>query len=82
MSAKSWIVLLVRLTPLVPFNVLNYALGLSSVNLIPYIAYSWLGMIPGTLLYVYIGWAAVGAVTSNASGTESILKDVLVYGVG
>jgi uncharacterized membrane protein YdjX (TVP38/TMEM64 family) len=49
---------LLRLSPLVPFNLLNYALGLSPVRLRDYVLASWLGMMPGTLLYVYLGTLA------------------------
>ena len=48
------IVLLTRLSPLFPFNVLNYAFGITQVSLKDYILGS-IGMIPGTVLYVYIG---------------------------
>lgn len=47
-------VLLMRLSPLLPFNVLNYSLGVSKVRFRSYILGS-VGMIPGTLLYVYYG---------------------------
>lgn len=47
-------VVLMRLSPLLPFNVLNYALGISKVGFLPYVLGS-IGMIPGTLLYVYYG---------------------------
>ncbi len=48
------IVLLTRLSPIFPFNLLNYALGLTGVSLRDYILGA-IGMLPGTLLYVYIG---------------------------
>jgi uncharacterized membrane protein YdjX (TVP38/TMEM64 family) len=48
------IVFLLRLSPLFPFNLLNYALGITQVSLKDYVIGS-LGMIPGTILYVYIG---------------------------
>jgi uncharacterized membrane protein YdjX (TVP38/TMEM64 family) len=47
--------LLLRLTPLVPFNLLNYLLGLSGISLGQYVLGSWIGMIPVTLMYVYLG---------------------------
>jgi uncharacterized membrane protein YdjX (TVP38/TMEM64 family) len=47
-------VVLMRLSPLLPFNALNYALGISKVGFLPYLLGS-IGMIPGTLLYVYYG---------------------------
>jgi len=48
------IVLLTRLSPLFPFNLLNYAFGITQVSLKDYILGS-IGMIPGTVMYVYIG---------------------------
>jgi len=48
------IVLLTRLSPLFPFNLLNYAFGITGVSLADYTLAS-VGMIPGTVLYVYIG---------------------------
>jgi uncharacterized membrane protein YdjX (TVP38/TMEM64 family) len=49
------IVFLLRLSPLVPFNLLNYALGLTRVSLRDYALASAAGMLPGTVLYVYLG---------------------------
>ena len=60
------IVLLLRLSPVFPFNLLNYSLGLTRVKLLDYVAAS-VGMIPGTLLYVYYGKLA-GDVAALASG--------------
>jgi uncharacterized membrane protein YdjX (TVP38/TMEM64 family) len=50
-----YIVFLIRLSPVFPFTLLNYALGLTRVKLRDYIVASFLGMIPGTFLYVYLG---------------------------
>ncbi len=66
------IVLLTRLSPLLPFVLLNYAFGLTRVKLRDYVLASWLGMLPGTLLYIYIGstlGAAAAAVGGKASDT-------------
>src|SRR5580700_9524287 len=52
------VVLLTRLSPLLPFNLLNYAFGLSSVPFKTYVLASWVGMLPGTILYIYLGSAA------------------------
>lgn len=49
------IVFLLRLSPIFPFNVLNYALGLTRVRLRDYVIASFFGMLPGTFLYVYLG---------------------------
>lgn len=48
------IVLLTRLSPVFPFNLLNYAYGLTGVSLKDYF-FGSVGMIPGTIMYVYIG---------------------------
>ena len=60
------IVFLLRLSPIFPFNLLNYALGLTSVRFADY-ALASVGMIPGTLLYVYIG-SVVGDLAALAAG--------------
>lgn len=52
------VVLLARLSPLFPFNVLNYGLGVTSVRFRDYFFASWIGMLPGTVLYVYFGTVA------------------------
>lgn len=48
------IVLLTRLSPIFPFNLLNYAFGVTGVSVTDYIIGS-IGMIPGTIMFVYIG---------------------------
>jgi uncharacterized membrane protein YdjX (TVP38/TMEM64 family) len=55
------IVFLLRLSPVVPFNLLNYALGLTRVRFATYLVASFLGMLPGTFLYVSLGSAATSA---------------------
>ncbi|MBK8248653.1 MAG: TVP38/TMEM64 family protein [Gemmatimonadetes bacterium] len=60
------IVFLLRLSPVFPFNLLNYALGLTQVRLGDY-ALASVGMLPGTLLYVYYGKLA-GDVAALAGG--------------
>lgn len=52
------IVFLARLSPVFPFNLLNYAFGLTAVRLRDYFLASWIGMLPGTILYVYLGSVA------------------------
>ncbi|KAK4783665.1 hypothetical protein SAY86_008039 [Trapa natans] len=49
------IVLLLRLVPMLPFNVLNYLLSLTPVSIGGYMLASWLGMMPITLVLVYVG---------------------------
>jgi uncharacterized membrane protein YdjX (TVP38/TMEM64 family) len=62
------IVFLLRLSPVFPFNLLNYALGLTRVRFADYLVAS-LGMLPGTLLYVY-GGRVIGDVAAVASGAK------------
>lgn len=55
-SKKGWrLVLLLRFSAILPFTVLNYGLGLSSIRFKDYFYASVIGSIPGTLLYVYLG---------------------------
>jgi len=49
------VVTLLRLSPLLPLALSNYFYGLTSVDLASYVAGSWLGMLPGTVLYVIAG---------------------------
>lgn len=63
------IVLLLRLSPVFPFNALNYGLGLTKVSLRDYVV-AHVGMLPGTLLYVYYGKLA-GDVAALAGGAET-----------
>lgn len=61
-------VLLVRLSPVFPFTVLNYLLGLTNVRTSTYVLANLIGMLPGTFLYVYIGATTRHAL--SASGVE------------
>lgn len=55
-ASEGWkIVGLTRLSPVFPFNLLNYAFGLTRVSLRDYVLASWIGMMPGTVMYVYLG---------------------------
>ena len=62
------LIFLLRLSPVIPFNLSNYFYGLTAVRFWPYVLASWIGMIPGTFLYVYIGTAGKAAVEAAASG--------------
>jgi uncharacterized membrane protein YdjX (TVP38/TMEM64 family) len=52
----------------IPFNLSNYFYGLTSVRFWPYVLASWIGMMPGTFLYVYLGTASKAAVSAAADG--------------
>ncbi|WP_319418625.1 TVP38/TMEM64 family protein [Pleurocapsa sp. FMAR1] len=62
------IVLLTRLSPIFPFNLLNYGLGVTGVSLKDYVLGS-VGMIPGTIMYVYIGSLA-GSIATIGGETQ------------
>lgn len=76
------LVLLLRLSPLVPFNLLNYALSLSSVPLAQYVGASFLGMLPGTLLYAYLGSLATTAAGIGAATSHGGTLRLIIYGAG
>jgi len=70
------IVALLRLSPAIPFNLQNYLYGLTRIRFWPFALTSWLAMLPGTFLYVYIGHvtkAAVGADRSRTTGEWVLL---------
>ena len=76
------IVFLLRLSPAFPYNLLNYALGLTSVKFRDYLVASF-GMLPGTFLYVYYGKVigSLAAVTGGAE-VEGGAERWLLIGVG
>mmetsp|Transcript_28338 Transcript_28338/g.72243 ORF Transcript_28338/g.72243 Transcript_28338/m.72243 type:complete len:360 (-) Transcript_28338:319-1398(-) len=71
------IVLLIRLVPLIPFNALNYILALTRVKAWHYLLASWIGMLPGTAMYVYFG-TLILSVTEVISGNYE-KNDALYY---
>lgn len=77
-GAEGWkIVGLTRLSPVFPFSLLNYAYGLTKVSLRDYVLASWIGMMPGTVMYVYLGsLARLGVETQNATTAQTVLKIV------
>ncbi len=80
------IVLLTRLSPAFPYNMLGYMYGITNVKLLHYVVASWIGMLPGTVLYVYLG-ALAGSVAKAAAGDAPQAEDAgalrwIFYGVG
>ncbi len=63
------VVALLRLSPAVPFSIGNYLYGLTAIRFVPYVLASWLAMLPGTFLYVYLGHA--GRAGLEAAGGDS-----------
>lgn len=82
-AKEGWkIVLLTRLSPVFPFNLLNYSFGLTKVALRDYFFASWIGMMPGTVMYVYIGSLAGDLATLGAQGRSRTPGEWILYGVG
>ena len=76
------IVTLLRLSPVFPFIFLNYALGLTGVRRSEYILASFLGMLPGTILFTYLG-SLVPSVTELAAGSQQTApatQNLLLWG--
>ena len=78
-AGEGWkIVFLTRLSPVFPFTLLNYAFGLTRVKLGHYVLASWIGMIPGTVMYVYLG----SLVNLGAGQRHRTTGEWVLYGVG
>ena len=71
---------LLRLSPLIPFNFSNYFYGITSVSLRAYVAISAVGMIPGTLLYAYLG--AIGKAGISGEKAQHSTAQYILLGVG
>jgi uncharacterized membrane protein YdjX (TVP38/TMEM64 family) len=68
-SRGGWrIVALLRLSPAVPFNLQNYFYGLTGIRFWPCILTSWLAMLPGTFLYVYLGYVGRRGLETTREG--------------
>ena len=70
-ASGGWkVVALTRLSPVVPFNLQNYAYGLTGIGFWPYILTSWAAMLPGALLYASLGHAGRAGLEAAAAGGE------------
>jgi len=76
------VVLLTRLSPILPYNLLNYVYGLSRVPVRTYVLASWIGMLPGTLMYVYAGSAMRSAAEVVAGRTPPSPAQGVLSAVG
>ena len=78
-ETEGWrFVAFVRLVPLFPFNLLNYALGLTPIKLIHYVVASYIFMLPGAIAYTYIGYVGLEALEG---GADLIQKGLLGVGL-
>ncbi len=82
-TESGWlIVLLIRLSPLFPFSASNYLLSLTGVSLRHFFFASWIGMLPGTILYVYLGSAANSLLALADNGVQAGTAGRAMFGVG
>lgn len=80
---EGWkIVGLTRLSPAFPFNLLNYGFGVTRVSLRDYFFASWIGMLPGTIMYVYLGSLVGDLAALGARGRSRAPAEWALYGVG
>lgn len=78
-EAEGWrFIAFVRLVPLFPFNLLNYALGLTRIRLSHFILTSYLCMVPGAIAYTSLGYVGREAATGSEG---SIRKGLLALGL-
>ncbi len=80
-AREGWkIVGLMRLSPVFPFNLLNYAFGITRVSLRDFVLASWIGMMPGTIMYVYLG--SIAGTLAGAGRASRTPAEWAFYGVG
>lgn len=80
---EGWkIVALMRLSPIFPFNLLNYAFGVTQVRLRDYVLASWAAMLPGTVMYVYIGSLAGNLAGLGAGARSRTPAEWALYAAG
>jgi uncharacterized membrane protein YdjX (TVP38/TMEM64 family)/rhodanese-related sulfurtransferase len=78
-EAEGWrFVAVTRLVPFVPFNILNYALGLTRIRFDHYVLATAICMIPGTVAYTWLGHAGKAALAGNA---DAIRYGLVALGV-
>jgi uncharacterized membrane protein YdjX (TVP38/TMEM64 family)/rhodanese-related sulfurtransferase len=74
-EAEGWrFVAFTRLVPVFPFNLLNYALGLTRIPFLPYLLATAIGMLPGAIAYTWLGYAGREA----AGGGEGLIQKGLI----
>jgi uncharacterized membrane protein YdjX (TVP38/TMEM64 family) len=74
-ESEGWrFVAFVRLVPLFPFNILNYALGLTRIKFSHYVLATYVCMLPGALAYTYLGYVGREALT----GGEALIEKGLL----
>ena len=76
-TREGWqVVVLLRLSPVVPFNLQNYALGVTAIPFWPYVWATLAGIIPGIVIYVYFG------IFGKGLGNGASVLDWVIFGLG
>ena len=74
-AREGWrFVAFVRLVPLFPFNLLNYALGLTRIPFVTYVLATWIFMLPGAFAYTWLGYAGREAL----AGGEGLIRNITI----
>ncbi|MDT8283755.1 MAG: VTT domain-containing protein [Gammaproteobacteria bacterium] len=74
-ETEGWrFVALVRLVPIFPFTLLNYALGLTKIPFIEYFLASAIFMLPATIAYTYLGYAGRKAI----AGSDDLISSIII----
>jgi len=76
------VVLLTRLSPLFPYNFLNYAYSVTGVRFRDFLLGSWIGMLPGTVMYAYLGSGARTLAGLAADEGERSAAEIVLFGFG
>jgi len=71
---------LLRLSPIIPFNIINYVLGVTSVSFCDYLL-ALFAVIPGTLLYVFLG-ASAGSLAESANRGDDLVITIIAVAFG
>lgn len=74
------IMTLLRLSPLIPFNAINFAAGITSLKFYEYVI-ALIGILPGTTLFVFLG-ASAGSLADSASSGDDATVTIIVAVVG
>lgn len=72
--------MLLRLSPIIPFNVINYVAAVSAISLANY-CLALIGILPGTILYIFLG-ASAGSLADSARSGDNKTITIMVVIVG
>merc|ERR1712176_1653183 len=74
------IMTLLRLSPIIPFNAINYIAGVTAISFRAYVL-AMFAILPGTVLYIFLG-ASAGSLTDSATSGNNLTVTIVVIVVG